>query len=264
MRAMPRRAGVVAGIIAAGLLALGACSEGPDEACPRSVLCEPGASCFAPTCDAAARCATGDEAALYGRSTARDAGCVATSESACAHAATTCGVWGQCSPAPAGWVAKGACPAAADDRDWLASRLPGCTGRGTCVALDDADCAAARVCALDGRCVARDGVCVAARAEDCQASELCASVGRCTYQAGACVVGGPGDCAGSRACAGLGDCGVGRTRCTSCRAGDGCRAEGLCDLVDGSCRATSDAACHRSVACAKAGRCTASKGVCVP
>lgn len=266
MRRMPRAPGVAELLaLIGGIAALAACSAGPDAACPRSVICEPGASCFAPTCDAPTRCATGDEAALYGRAAAKDGGCVAVSDDACAHAATTCAVWGQCSAPPAGWVAKGACPAAEDDRDWLASRVPGCTGRGTCVALRDADCAAARVCGLEGRCVARDGVCVATRAEDCRESELCASIGRCTLdeRGATCVAGGPPDCAGSRGCAGLGECGVARERCTTCERSDGCRAEGLCDLVEGTCRATSALACRRSVACRTEGRCNASKGVCV-
>lgn len=255
----------VAGVAGVAVVAtLAACSPAADEACGETVVCEPGARCFPEGCDTARRCARGPEAALYGRAAARDGGCVARDDASCRGARVTCAGFGQCSAPPEGWAPAGGCPERSRrDGDFLASRLPGCTTDGTCVALNDEDCRASRVCALEGRCTARDGVCVAVEDEDCAGTELCAELGRCTLTAAGCRAVTPADCEASTACHGWGDCGVARGACVSCARSEGCALEGLCDLVDTTCRATQPRHCRATRACKTEGRCRQHAGVCV-
>jgi hypothetical protein len=229
--------------------------------------CPPDAPCFDARCaDPAARCQRGREARLYGRSAALEGTCRATDPEACAAAEITCRVWGQCSPAPASFApAPGTCPAGPDDRDWLASTEPACAGRGTCVALSDPECRAARVCAESGRCVAQAGVCVAGADADCSASSGCTVSGACSRDParGRCGAASPAHCQASERCPAFGECGLGRGRCVACEESEECTRLGLCGIGHDRCVAKSDEACGRSVACRQDGSCRAAGGRCV-
>jgi len=247
----------------AGALIAAAVACGSPDPCGDVAVCEPGEGCFPEGCDVAARCATGAEARLYGRVAAVDAGCAPLDDAACARSEVTCALWGQCRAAPEGWQPAAPCPPADADRDYQASRIRGCAGRHTCIAGSDEECARARVCSLEGRCVATDGVCVATGDDACRRSELCAQLGRCSERGGLCWAASAADCHEAVTCVERGDCGAARGRCVACRLSEDCRAAGRCDLVEGRCRATSDAMCQRSLACQQEGRCQASRGECV-
>lgn len=236
------------------LLTLVACAAEAD-----APWCEPGLPCAAAS---EAHCAHGLEARLHGRAAlapppART--CVARDDATCAAASITCALWGQCHAPPPDHTPT-ACPAQAD-RDFAASRDPRCTA-GTCVARDDDDCRAARVCHLEGRCAARDGICVAT-VEGCARSELCRELGWCTPSGPHCRAGGPADCAAAAICRDFGKCDFARGQCDACSRSAACRAEGLCHHRAGRCAATIVSHCQGSLACRRDGRCRVLDGACV-
>ena len=194
------------------LTLLVACSAEPDRP-----FCEPGRVCAAASEE---HCANGIEAARYGRDTFAEGTCVA-SDGGCAASSQTCKLWGQCHPP----TVTGGASCADDDRDFLASRDPACN-KHTCVAVGD-DCKTAEVCALEGRCTAKDGVCVA-DAASCKASELCQKIGWCGLVGTQCRAAGVADCAGASTCKDHGHCAFARGRCEECRRSPECGDQGLC------------------------------------
>ena len=251
----------------AALATVAACGAPEPGPCGVAVVCEPGDRCFPAGCDVATRCALGPEGALYGRATGIDGGCAATTDDACRRSAVTCPFWGQCWAPPADLAPRGRCPESTrHDGDFLAAHRPACAGLGTCVALHDDDCTNARICALEGRCTAKDGVCVATRDADCKSSELCRELGRCSLEGhggDGCRALTLGDCASSVVCRDHGDCGVLEGSCGDCRRSEWCASEGLCTLGETGCRATSDEQCRGTRACREEGRCRVQLGRCV-
>lgn len=227
-----------------------ACTAQPDRP-----FCEPGVACASAS---AATCAHGPEAERHGRTTFADGTCVAADDDACDRATLTCALWGQCHAPPPGYRPAGC--TASDDRDFAASRDPACTA-GTCLAIGD-DCAAARVCALEGRCTAKDGVCVA-DAASCRKSELCKTIGWCTLVGAQCRPGNLTDCQASDNCRELGQCAFGKGQCSVCSRSPGCRGEGLCYPVANRCAAFIPKHCVDSAACQREGRCRLFQGACV-
>ena len=219
-----------------------------------STVCEPGQVCAGAT---EASCATGPSATLYGRATLGGGTCIATSDASCAASSVTCRVFGQCH-APTVSPRTATCPTS--DVDFFASRNATCSP-GTCVATDE-DCRQARVCKLEGRCVAKDGVCVADAAA-CRASDRCVEAGRCVAAGVSCQAGSRADCLGSAGCRERGDCGFSEGACMACAASQDCKDEGLCQRVECSCRATASEHCQGSLACRRDGRCRAFQGQCV-
>lgn len=235
------------------VLALVTLAAACDPVAPRTV-CEPGQPCAGAT---EASCAEGPSATLYGRAALTQGTCAATSDARCAASTVTCRVFGQCH-APTSAPSFAGCPAS--DVDFFASRNAGCSP-GTCVAAGE-DCRGARVCTLEGRCVAKDGVCVA-EAAACRASDRCREAGQCVVAGAACRAGSREDCLGSAGCRERGDCGLSDGACVSCAASQDCKNEGLCQRVERSCRATATEHCQASLACRRDGRCRAFQGACV-
>ena len=238
-----------------GLALSGACLA-TCRAEPDRPFCEPGLACATASETA---CATGPEAVRHGRSTFLHGSCVAFDPAQCEAASLTCAVWGQCHAPPPDYTPTGACDASSD-RDFLASRNPACT-LGTCLA-QESDCQKARVCALEGRCSARNGVCVA---DDraCKASELCLTLGACALVGSECRPGSAADCQRSRACLDYANCALSGGRCVACDRSSDCRERGLCERVGRQCLATADPPCRASAACRKGGLCRAFRGACV-
>ena len=69
-----------------------------------------------------------------------------------------------------------------------------------CIAVDEADCRAAKCCRQRGECTLKDRGCWATMDQDCRAAPICTKQGRCVAQDGRCRAMNDADCLASSEC----------------------------------------------------------------
>jgi tRNA A-37 threonylcarbamoyl transferase component Bud32 len=151
-------------------------------------------------------CTANDLCKIYGRCTAKNGDCVATTNGDC-KASEKCKTDGRC-------------------------------GRksGMCEATSDAHCEESDLCETDDRCGEKDGVCVT-----CEASQKCKYGGRCKEKAGKCIATSDADCRASGGCRIDGTCTEEAGKCIAssdadCLASSVCSKHGKCSAVGTACR----------------------------